>query len=125
MDVSFGRAQGHVQDRPLLRDVDLLAAKHGVDPRSQARFLGQFDEKLEGFVGDAVLRVIQEEAHGLGRHPLTAFGIVREEVPQMQFPNLLIVGLERLPGLPFGERRNTPVLGTCHHCCRHVFTPFV
>ena len=37
----FGRAQGHVQHRPLLRDVDLLSAKHGVDARSQTRFLGQ------------------------------------------------------------------------------------
>ena len=80
---SFRRAQGRVQDRPLLRGVDLLPSKHGVDPRSQARFLGQFDEELEGFAGDAVLRVVQEEAHSLGRHPLTALGIIREEVSQM------------------------------------------
>jgi len=30
------RAQGNVQDGPLLRDVDLLATKHGVDPRPEA-----------------------------------------------------------------------------------------
>ena len=41
------------------------------------------DEKLEGFVGDAVLRVVQEEAHRLGRHPLAALGIIREEIAQM------------------------------------------
>ena len=84
MDAPLGRAQGHVQDRPLLRDVDFVAAKHGVDPRSQARFLGQFEEQLEGFVGDAVLRVIEEEAHRLGGHALAALGVVREEVAQMQ-----------------------------------------
>ena len=63
---AFGRAQGHVQDRALFRDVDLVSAKHGVDPRSQSRFLGQFEEELEGFVGDAILRVIEEEARSLG-----------------------------------------------------------
>ena len=93
---SFRRAQGHVQDRPLLRDVDLLAAKHGVDSRSQARLLGQLQEKLEGFVGDAVLRVVQEEPRSLGRHPLAALGVIREELAQMQFPDLLVVGFEEL-----------------------------
>ena len=36
------------------------------------------DEQLEGFVGDAVLRVVEEDARGLGRHPLAALGVVRE-----------------------------------------------
>ena len=44
----FGSAQGDVQHRPLLRDVDLLSAEHGFDARTQTRFLGQADEKLEG-----------------------------------------------------------------------------
>ena len=82
---SFGRAQGHVQHGALLRDVDFLAAEHGVDPRSQAGFLGQLEQQLEGFVGDAVLRVIQEEARRLGRHALAALGVIREEIAQMQF----------------------------------------
>ena len=29
--VAFGRAQGHVQDAPLLRDIDFVPAKHGID----------------------------------------------------------------------------------------------
>ena len=41
MDAPFGRAQRDVQDGAFLRDVDLLAAEHGVDPRAQAGFLGQ------------------------------------------------------------------------------------
>ena len=36
----FGRAQGDVQHRPLLGDVDLVPAKHGVDALPQAGFLG-------------------------------------------------------------------------------------
>ena len=55
-------AQGHVQDGAIFGDVDLLAAKHGVDPRSQARFLGQLNEQLQRLVRDAVLGVVQEEA---------------------------------------------------------------
>ena len=43
---AFRRAQGHVQDGAVLRDVDLLAAEHGVDPRSQAGLLGQLNEEL-------------------------------------------------------------------------------
>ena len=78
-----GRAQGHVQHRPLLRDVDLVPAKHGVDARLQRRFLGQLHEQLQGFVGDAVLRVVQKESHRLGGHALAALGVVREKIAQM------------------------------------------
>ena len=39
-----GRAQGDVQDGPLLGDVDLLAAEHGVDARREARLLGQIEQ---------------------------------------------------------------------------------
>jgi hypothetical protein len=76
-------AQGHVQDGTLLRDVDLLPPEHGVDPRAQAGFLGKLQEEREGFVGDAMLRVIQVEAHRLGRQPLAALGVIREEFSEM------------------------------------------
>jgi hypothetical protein len=48
-----------VQDRTVFRDVDLLAAEHGVNALAQAGFIGELQEQLEGFVSDAVLRVIQ------------------------------------------------------------------
>ena len=104
MDAPLRRAQGHVQDGPVLRDVDLLAAEHGVDPRSQAGFLGQLQEKLERFVGDAILRVVEVEPDRLDRHALAALGIIREELAQMQLPDLLIVSFEGLPRRTFGER---------------------
>ena len=87
MDVPFGRAQGHVQDGALLRDVDLLAAKHGVDARPQAGFFRQLQQELERFIGDAVLGIVKVDADGLGRHALPAGGIVREERPEMKIPN--------------------------------------
>ena len=87
-----GCAQGDVQDCSLLRDVDLVASEHRIDPRSQARFLCQFDEKADGVGRDAILGVIQEEAHILGRHPLTACGVTGEQIAQMKCSGLLVVG---------------------------------
>jgi hypothetical protein len=92
------RAQGHVQDGTVFRDVDLLPPEHGVDAHAQVGFLCQLQEELEGFVSDAVLRVIQGEAHSLDRHALAACGIIREELAEVYFPDLLMVGCEGLPG---------------------------
>ena len=101
-----GRAQGHVQDGPVLRDVDLLAPEHRVDAGAQAGFLGELEEELQRLVGDPVLRVVEEEARRLGGQALAAPGIVREELAQVQVPHLSVVGFEGLPGGPRGERRD-------------------
>ena len=84
MDAPARRAQGHVQDGALLRDIDFLAAKHGVDPLPQAGFFRQLKQELEGLVGDAILRVIEEQAHRLGRHALAAFRIGGKKFSEMQ-----------------------------------------
>ena len=78
------RAQRHVQHGAVLGDVDLLAAEHGVDPRAQARLLGQLRRSSrERLVGDAVLRVVEVEAGRLGGQALAALGIVGEELAQV------------------------------------------
>ena len=46
---SSGSTEGDVQHRPVFRDVDLVASKHGVDPLSQAGFLRQLNEELRAF----------------------------------------------------------------------------
>ena len=61
-----------MQHRPILRDVDLLAAKHGVDVLPQARLLGQRDQQPQRLVGNAVLRIIEEDSRALGRESLAA-----------------------------------------------------
>ena len=66
IDVASRRAQRHVQDGPVFRDVDLLAPEHGVDARPQAGLLGQLQQQLERLVGDAILRVVEVEARRLG-----------------------------------------------------------
>lgn len=102
----FGRAESDVENGALLSEIDFISSKHRVDVRSQARFLGQLDEHLDGFVRNAILRVVQEDAYSLGRHPFAALGVLREEVSQMQAANLLVVGLEIFPSLPLRQRFN-------------------
>jgi hypothetical protein len=60
-------------------------------------------EELEGFVRDAILGVIEEDAHRLRRHPLAAPRIIREELPKMQSPDFLTLGFESPPGRACGE----------------------
>src|SRR5208337_45396 len=76
-------AQGGVQDSTLLREVDLISPKHGVDSFLQLRLLGELDQQPEGFARDAILRVVQKKANSLGGHALAAFRIFCKELPQM------------------------------------------
>jgi hypothetical protein len=47
--------------------------------------------------------VVEVEAHRLDRHPFATPGIIREELPEMQLPDLLMVGFEGLPGRALSE----------------------
>ena len=51
---------------------------------AQAGFLGQLQQELQGLVGDAVLRVVEVDAGGLGGQPLAALRIVGEQSAQVQ-----------------------------------------
>ena len=100
---ALGRAQGHVQDGAFLREVDFVPAKHGVDLRPQARFLGQLDEECSGLVGDAIFGIIKEDARGLGRQPLSALWVLGEKLSQMEIANLFVVSLQGFPRIPLGQ----------------------
>ena len=80
-----------MQDRALFRDVDLLPAKHGVDPLAQAGLLRQLQQQLQGLVGDAVLGIIEEDADCLGGKTLAALRVVGEQLAQMDFTDLFVV----------------------------------
>ena len=105
-----------MQDGAVFRHVDFLAPEHGVDAFAQPEFLGKLQQKLEGFVGNAVLRVIQVEAHGLCRHALAAFRVIRKELSQMQLPDILVMSFKGFPCLTFSEWR---VL-FCHVCAPYL-----
>ena len=93
------RAQRDVQDRAILRDVDLLAAEHRVDARAQAGFLRELEQQLERFVGDPVLGVIEIDPGAFGIHPLATIRIVGEELAEMERFDRLIMDFEGLPCL--------------------------
>ena len=82
----------------VLGDVDPLAREHRVAALGDACLLGERDEQPQRLVGDAVLRVVEEEAGRLGGEPLRPARVGCEEVAQVRSLHLLGVGLERLPG---------------------------
>ena len=50
--LALRRPQRDVEHGPVLGDVDVLAAEHGVDAVAQAAVLGQRDEEPQRLVGD-------------------------------------------------------------------------
>ena len=76
--LSLREPEGHVQDGPILGDVDLVAPEHGLGALPQARLLGKLEEEPERFVGDPVLGIVEEQPCGLDREPLAATGVVGE-----------------------------------------------
>jgi len=56
--------QGDMQDRPLFRDIDLLAPEHGIDSRLKPGCFGELNQTLESFVRDSIFRIIQIDAQG-------------------------------------------------------------
>ena len=91
------RAQRDVKHRALFRDVDLVAAEHGVDALAQARLLGQLKQQFQGFVGDPVLGIVEIKPGGLDRHPLAALAVLGEELLEMDALDLLVVRLRATP----------------------------
>jgi hypothetical protein len=79
-------------------------AERGIDARAQAGFIRESQEELEGFVCDAILRVIQVQADRLGRHTFAAFSIIGEELSQMQVAHSLIMRREVIPRRAVRER---------------------
>ena len=89
---------GRCGGRPFLRDIDLLAAEHGVDARAQAGLLGEADEQRQCLIGDPVLRVVEIDARGFRRQPFAASRIAREQLTEMYVTDVAMVLFEGLPG---------------------------
>jgi hypothetical protein len=107
-----------VQHRPIFRDVDLLASKHRVDSGAQAGLLGELDEQPECLVIDAILRIIQEDAGSLRRHPRAARRIRCKQVSQVAAPYGRMVIFEHLPYRVFARRLRARYLRSCSHLRR-------
>src|SRR5215469_1645394 len=55
----FRSAECHVQYRSLFGEVDLLPAKHRVDPCSQTGLCGKLEKELEGLIRNTILGVVE------------------------------------------------------------------
>ena len=107
--LSLGRPEGHVQDGPVLGDVDLLPGEHLVAVLLQTDFLGELNQVFQRLVIDAVLRVIEIESAGLGRQALSACGVGGKEFLQRRLGDLITVRGEGFPCWEFG--------GVGHNAC--------
>ena len=95
-----------MQDRAVFRNVDFVAAEHGLDAPAESAVLRQPEEQFQGLPGYAIFRVIQVQADRFDRHALAAGGILRKKLAQMQLTDLLIVTCKALPCLALIERRD-------------------
>ncbi len=91
------RAQRDVEDGAILGAVDLFPAEHGPDPGAQSRLIRQPDEEMHRFIGDAVLRVVEEQPRALGGQSLATRRIIGEQRAQVNIVHVPGMGLERLP----------------------------
>ena len=75
-----------------------------------AALFGKPQQQPQRLVGDAVLRVVEEEARTLGREALRPAGIVGEQRAQMHVLDLRMMRRERLPGWRGGQsgHRHSP-----------------
>ncbi len=97
-ELAAGRqAQGHVQDGPVLRRVDVLAGEHRVAMLLDPRRPGDVHEETQGLVGDPVLGVVEDEVGPLCREPGRPFGVLGEELAQVALRHPLVVRPEGLP----------------------------
>ena len=92
--------QRHVQHRPVLADVDVLAGEHRVAAPLDVSLLRQLDQQLQRLVGDPVLGVVEEEAGALGDQALAAVGVLGEDLAQVAVADLGVV-LLRAPSRPW------------------------
>ena len=81
----------------VFRDVDLVAEEHGFQTLFDAALFRELEEQLEGLVGDAVLRVIEEEAGGFEGKARAALRVLVEELTERGLRDLCRVRLQRLP----------------------------
>jgi hypothetical protein len=57
----------------------------------------ELDKQPERLVVDAIFRIVQKDAGGLGRHPLSARRIIRKQVSQVPALDCAMVICQRPP----------------------------
>src|SRR5262249_32603915 len=96
-------AERHMKHGAILRAIDPLAAEHGIDPLPQPGFIRELNQKLQRFIGDPVLGVIEIDTRRVQGQTPTPVPIFREQISQMPSPYLLAMYAKTLPGRTLGE----------------------
>ena len=91
-------AQGHVQNRAFLGDIDGLAIEHCADSGREIALPRQGQQAVHGLVGDTVLGVVQEQTGGFKGVTRGAARVIPEEVAQVDIAHCAVVVGERFPG---------------------------
>ena len=108
--------QGNVQDGPILGRVDFLAREHLFGPVLDLGLPGQIEEQPHRFFRDAVLGVVEQDVLEAERKLVEPLGVVAEQIAHLQRSDLLIMGVEGLPGVELSRMvmLNSPRrLGLC------------
>ena len=103
-----GGAQGHMQDRPALRDIDALPLKHGIAPRLESARARQLTEQSHCLARHAVFGIIEIEAGALGGQRRAAIRVGLEQGAQSEILHGRKMVLQRLPLGVARKRRDTP-----------------
>jgi hypothetical protein len=90
-------AQCHVEDRPVLRRVDVVAGEHRVAMRGDVGGVGQIHEEAKRQVGHPLLGVVEDQVRRPRRHASRSLGVLLEQVAQVPRRGLLVVRGQRLP----------------------------
>ena len=98
------RAKRHVEHRPVLGDVDAIAAEHLLDPFVEASGSGEREQSVERFAPHAVLRVVHVEPGRLRHESRAARRVGLEQGSQVNRSHFLGVGGEVTPFGKRGER---------------------
>ena len=91
-------AQRDVEHGALFGDVDLVPVEHLLGPAFEIRLPGEVAQELHRLLGDAILRVVQQQILELQGELTKTLGILGEEIPHVDAGHLLLVCFQRLPG---------------------------
>ena len=96
-------AERRMQDRAVFRGVDPFAREHVVTPAGDILLAGKVEQQAHGFLGDAVLGVVEQEAVQTRRETGGPLGIALEQVAHMNAFHLGAVSGESLPRGGIGQ----------------------
>src|SRR6266571_1038961 len=110
-----------MQYRSLFGDIDLFAAKHGLDSLFQRGLFGELKQQLKSLVSHTILGVIEIQAGTLDGHPFRTLPIFGKQLSQMDRLDAFVMRFECFPRLALVRAR----FHFGFDCCFHLPAPFI